>query len=80
MYHYYFHLKYQKIMKYNEEDQKIFVGNQWMREILDAIDLNRLIGAKPLKFNFLQTKQSTKLKITENLIQVDNGLLNRYKL
>ena len=51
-----------------------------MREILDTIDLNKLIGAKPLKFKVLQTKQSTKLKVTENLIEVDKDLINQYKL
>ena len=67
-------------MKYNEEDEKIFIGNQWIREIFDTIDLNKIIGAKPLKFKVLQTKKSTKAKVSENLIEVDNNVINQYKL
>ena len=59
---------------------KIFIGNQWMREIFDTIDLNKIIGAKPLKFKVLQTKKSTKAKVSENLIEVDNNIINQYKL
>ena len=66
MYHYYLHLKYQKkIMKYNEEDKKVFVVNQWMRSILEQLDINKLIGAKPLKFKVLQTKRTTTAKISK---------------
>ena len=80
MYHYYLHLKYQKkIMKYNEDDKKVFVVNQWMRSILEQLDINKLIGAKPLKFKVLQTKKTTTAKISENLIEVDKDIINQYK-
>ena len=59
MFHYYLHLKYQKkAMKYNEDDKKVFFVNQWMRIILEQLDINKLIGAKPLKFKVLQTKKN----------------------
>jgi len=66
-------------MKYNEDDKKVFVVNQWMRSILEQLDINKLIGAKPLKFKVLQTKKTTTAKISENLIEVDKDIINQYK-
>ena len=66
-------------MKYNEEDKKVFVVNQWMRSILEQLDINKLIGAKPLKFKVLQTKKTTTAKISENLIEIDKDIINQYK-
>ena len=66
-------------MKYNEDDKKIFVVNQWMRSILEQLDINKLIGAKPLKFKVLQTKKTTKGKLSENLIEIDKDIINQYK-
>ena len=81
MFHYFLHLRQKKeVLKYNHDDVKIFCGNQWMREIFDKIDVNKLIGAKPLKFKVLQTKRSTKTKTSENLIEVDDNIINQYKL
>ena len=62
-------------MKYNEEDKKVFVVNQWMRSILEQLDINKLIGAKPLKFKVSQTKKTTTAKISENLIEIDKDIL-----
>ena len=51
-----------------------------MREIFDTMDLNNIIGAKPLKFKVLQTKKSTKSKVPENIVEIDNDIINQYKL
>ena len=80
MYHYYLHLKHQKkVMKWNDYDENIFVVNQLLREILDDIDINKLVGAKPLKFKVLNTQKSTKSKVSENVVEVDADIINQFK-
>ena len=51
-----------------------------MREIFDTVDINKIIGTEPLKFKVLHTKNSTKAKVSEHLIEINKDIINQYKL
>lgn len=81
MYHYYFHIKYQKkYLSYNNCEKKIYVANGWMRDVFESLDINLLIGEKPLYFKILPTKKSSKSKLQENLIEMNDKIISQYKL
>ena len=51
-----------------------------MRDIFDTLDINKLIGAKPLKFKLLQAKTYPKSKVSDNIIEINKDIINQYKL
>ena len=78
--HYYIHIKHnQKLMMEGQDVPNLFIANFWMKKILNEIDYKKLIDKEPINFKLLKGK-ATNSKILENLIEIDENIINQYKL
>lgn len=78
--HYYIHIKHnQKLMMEGQDVPKIFIVNYWMKKILNEIDYKKLIDKEPINFKLLKAKTTNSRRL-ENLIEIDENIINQYKL
>ena len=77
--HYYIHMKYKNKFILEGTEPKTFIVNYWLTKVLNEIDYKNMIDGEPLKFELLKGK-TTNNKTIENLIEVDDDIINQYKL
>ena len=78
--HYYIHIKHnQKMIMEGQDIPKIYVVNSWFKKILNEIDYKKMIDKEPIKFKLLKGRTSN-IKKMENLIEIDEDIINQYKL
>ena len=77
--HYYLHLLYKNKLIQQGDDPKIFIANYWLRQILNEIDYIKMIDEKPIKFKILKAR-TTWNKTIENTIDINENIVNQYKL
>jgi hypothetical protein len=77
--HYYIHIKYKNKIILEGTEPKIYIVNYWLKKILNEIDYKKMIDGEPLKFKLLKGK-TTGNKTIENIIEIDENIINQYKL